>query len=84
MVTAERPKLVEDVEDVDAFVCHIYDLLSNEIAKCGFHINNDAHKQMHLAHGHARWLPRQKRTECPICRAPMCPECLRLCGERSE
>ena len=84
MITVDQPKLVEDNDAVDAFVCHIYDLLSNEITKCGIHIDNDKHKQMHLEHGHAKWIWRQKRTECPICQAPMCPDCLKLCGASKE
>lgn len=77
MTTLEQttPQLVDD-GPVDEFVCHIYDALSLIEAKCGIHISNDKHKQMHDDNGHGGWIDAPKHlTHCPICGAPICEKC---------
>lgn len=79
MSTITQPTGIADLEEVTPFLCHVYDLLSLEIAKCGLHITSDTHKQMHTEHGHD-WRPKlSEQTVCDICGAPICGVCLKFC-----
>lgn len=74
-------QLTEDIGDVNPFLCHIYDGLSEEIAKCGLPNEQDKHWQMHKgAREKYPWIPSVWLTSCPRCEAPICPACLKLTG----
>lgn len=81
MTTIEQfDVLLTDGGDVDEFICHVYDGLSPFLAKCGIHMDNDQHWQMHEGYG-AHFIRRLPgTTKCPRCGASICPTCLSLCA----
>jgi hypothetical protein len=76
----EETILVVDDGDVDDFFCHVYDMLSGEVAKCGLHASQDKHWLMHKGYGHSPVPLLKGTTKCTRCEAPICPKCLSLCG----
>lgn len=78
--TAIELTLQVDDEDVEDFICHLY-YAGIKYSFCGLHDSQDPHCQMH--HDHKQVSPQWGATKgpgegCPVCGAPICPECKRL------